>query len=61
MSLIQIFGILIVYAFGAMASCAWATSLQTTPLLGFLLWTSFFGFCNAVTWTLWWSREHWMP
>ena len=52
MSIGKIIGILIVYAIGAAASCAWAISLDATPLLGFLLWTSFYGFCNAVTWAL---------
>jgi hypothetical protein len=61
MSLIQIFGLLVVFALGAAASCAWAISLQTAPLLGFVLWTSFFCFCNAVTWAVWWSREQWFP
>ena len=61
MSIGKIIGILIVYAIGSAASCAWAISLDATPLLGFLLWTSFFGFSNAVTWALYWSREHWMP
>jgi hypothetical protein len=60
MSPLAIVALLIVYALGAAASAAWAQSLETTALLGFLLWTSFFGFCNAVGWATWWSREHWL-
>lgn len=61
MSRIQIFGLLIVFALGSAASCAWAISLQASPLLGFVLWVSFFCFCNAVAWAVWWSREQWFP
>jgi hypothetical protein len=55
----QILGILVLYALGAAASCAWSLAEGAAALLGLLLWTSFFGFCNAVGWALWWSREEW--
>lgn len=60
MSPITLIAILIVYGLGAAASVAWALSLGNTALLGFLLWTSFYGFSNAVGWAAWWSREHWL-
>lgn len=63
----QFFAILVVYVVGAAASIAWALALHpgsalwSAPgLLGLVLWTSFFGFCNAVGWVTYWSREHWM-
>ena len=61
MGLPQIIAVIVLYAIGALGSCAWATAEGATWVLGFILWTSFFAFCNAVTWALWWSREHWMP
>ncbi len=60
MNPIAIFILLVIYGLGTAASIAWAQSLETTALLGFLLWTSFFGFCNAVGWATWWSRENWL-
>ena len=61
MSLVQIIGILVLYLIGVAASCAWSVAEGCTALLGLLLWTSFFGFCNAVGWAFWWARDEWMP
>jgi hypothetical protein len=58
--------IFLVYLIGAAASIAWAMDIQNMPLwsaagvLGLVLWTSFFGFCNAIGWMAYWSREHWL-
>jgi len=60
MNPLTIIALLVIYGLGAVASCAWAQSQGATLLLGFLLWTCFFGFCNAVGWTTWWSRQHWL-
>jgi hypothetical protein len=51
----------VIYILGLAASISWALSLGATYLLGLLLWTSFFGFCTAVSLALFWSREHWLP
>lgn len=56
----QIFIVLAVYLVGVLVCTQWALSLDKTWLLGLVLWTSFFGFCNAVFWMGYWSREHWM-
>jgi hypothetical protein len=66
MSRNQVFVVLILYVLGAAASVAWAVSIWGPPtwspsgLLGLLLWTSFYAFCNVVGWMAYWSREHWM-
>jgi hypothetical protein len=60
MSRTKILGILVVYLIGIAACTSWSVSLGGTKLLGLLLWTSFFGFCNAVTWAFWWSRDNWL-
>lgn len=66
MSRNQVFIVLILYVLGAAASVAWAVSIKGPPvwsaqgLLGLILWTSFFAFCNALFWMGYWSREHWM-
>jgi hypothetical protein len=58
--------LLFVYVLGAIASVVWAMNIHSMPLwsaasvLGLVLWTSFFGFCNAVGWVIYWSREHWL-
>jgi hypothetical protein len=57
MSASQILGVVVLWALGAAACCAWSLAEGATALLGLLLWTSFFGFCNAVGWAMWWSRE----
>ncbi len=59
MTLPQFIGVLVLYGLGAAAACAWAMAEGATALLGFLLWTSFYGFCNAVGWAAWWSRGEW--
>lgn len=56
----QIFIVLAIYLVGALACAQWALSLDTTWLLGFVLWSSFYGFCNALFWMAYWGREHWM-
>jgi hypothetical protein len=56
----QLLVVLVVYLIGAFACGQWALSLGNTWLLGFVLWTSFYAFCNAVVWVTYWSREHWM-
>ena len=56
----QFFVILAIYLVGIAACTQWAVSLGSTRVLGLVLWTSFFGFCNAVGWVTYWSREHWM-
>ncbi len=61
MSLVQIIGVLVLYVLGIAASATWAISLGENALIGFILWTSFFAFSNAMGWVLWWSREHWLP
>jgi hypothetical protein len=56
----QIFAVIAVYLLGVLACTQWALSLGNTWLLGLVLWTSFYAFCNAVGWVTYWSREHWM-
>lgn len=60
MTRIQLLIVFIVYLIGIVACTQWALSLGATWLLGLVLWTSFFAFCNAVGWVTYWSREHWM-
>jgi hypothetical protein len=67
MSRNKILVLLFIYLIGAGASVAWSMSnynetlVWSAPgLLGLVLWTSFFGFCNAIGWVTYWSREHWM-
>jgi hypothetical protein len=52
--------LLIVYLAGAAASITYALSTGATLVMGLVLWTSFFGFCTAVSLMAIWSREHWM-
>jgi hypothetical protein len=59
--------LVLIYIVGAAASVSWALSIQNEPsvwsaagLLGLVLWSSFFGFTNALGWLTYWSREHWM-
>lgn len=63
----KILVLLLIYVVGAFASANWAVSIQNADglwsaagLLGLVLWSSFFGFCNVITWITYWSREHWM-
>jgi hypothetical protein len=56
----QILVVIALYIVGAFACMQWALALDSTRVLGLVLWTSFFGFCNAVGWVMYWSREHWM-
>jgi hypothetical protein len=60
MNPLAVIALLVIYGLGAGASIAWAQSLEATKLLGFVLWTSFFAFSNAVGWATWWSRQHWL-
>ncbi len=52
--------LILIYIIGLAASLTWAASLNATYLIGLTLWTSFFGFCTAVSLMAIWSREHWM-
>lgn len=61
MTVPQMLGVLVLYLLGAAACSTWAVAEGWTFVLGLVLWTSFYGFCNAVGWALWWSREHWLP
>jgi hypothetical protein len=56
----QFFVVLALYLVGVLACTQWAVSLGSTRVLGLVLWTSFFAFCNALVWVTYWSREHWM-
>ena len=51
---------IIYYALGLTGSLAWAKACSATPLLGLLLWTSFFGSTMVLFLMLYWSREHWL-
>ncbi len=59
MTRIQALVVLVIYLIGAALSMQWAVSREATAVLGLILWTSFYGFINAVIWAIWWSREHW--
>src|SRR5690606_12602953 len=60
MTRIQVLIVLALYLIGAAVCTQRAISLDKTWVLGLVLWTSFFGLCNAVFWMADWSREHWM-
>lgn len=59
MNTMQAISVLMLYLVGLTGSIFWAMASGATYLLGLLLWTSFFAFCNAIGWSVWWSRREW--